>query len=103
MCYLLDMVRCSADAATLTLTVHSRTPQRHAVNCWKTSVRSCERKANISAYHRTKRHPKCPTSLRSCLLLHVAVETQEVDSRILIRPTEDRGEEHVEELDGLAA
>lgn len=31
------------------------------------------------------------------------METQEDDSRILIRPTEDRGEEHVEELDCLTA
>lgn len=31
------------------------------------------------------------------------METQEDDSRILIRPTEDRGEEYIEELDCLAA
>lgn len=32
-CYLQDMVQCSADVVTLTLTVHIRTPQRHTVNC----------------------------------------------------------------------
>lgn len=39
------------------------------------------------------------------LLLHVAVETQEAEARLLIgrRRAEDRQEERVEELDGLTA
>lgn len=49
----------------------------------------------------TKKPPSLSHSTR--LLLHVAMETQEAESRVATGPTEDGGEEHTEELCSLAA